>query len=47
MFGGEDQGSVRSVTRSNTEAEAGLLDSTSTIQITITRDFCQVTVSSL
>ena len=49
MFGGEDQGSVRSVTRSNTEAGAGagLLDSTSTIQLTITREFCQVTVSSL
>ena len=49
MFGGEEHGSVRSVTRSNTEAGvgAGLLDSTSTIQITVTREFCQVTVSSL
>ena len=45
MFGGEEHGSVRSVTRSNTEtgAGAGLLDSASTIQITVTREFCQVT----
>ena len=46
MFGGVEHGSVRSVTRNNTEAGAGLLDSTSTIQIIITRQFCQVTVSS-
>ena len=45
MFGGEEHGSVRSVTRSNTEAGAGLLDSASTIQLTVTREFCQVTVS--
>ena len=46
MFGGEEHGSVRSVTRSNTETGAGLgaglLDSASTIQITVTREFCQV-----
>ena len=46
MFGGEEQGSMRSVTRSNTEAGAGLLDSASTIQLTVTREFCQVTVNS-